>query len=250
MNWFVLGVALLVAFLLAVKWLTNADPTRIVAVLRRTGAVLAGLMALFLLATGKLALAIPVAVVALMFMGLPLRWPFGGLGPPGMGFGPARPTPGSASEMRTGYLVMTLEHDTGVLEGTVLQGRFRDRRLSELTPDQLIDLLGECRAADREAAVLLETFLDRTGANDWRQKAEARFGAANGAEADFGSWDQGALGEDEAFKILGLEPGVSAEDIKAAHKRLMKAMHPDHGGSSYVAAKINLAKEVLLAKFE
>ena len=247
MNWFLLGIALLVAFLLAVKWLTNADPARIVTVLRRTGAVLAGLLALFFAVTGKLALAAPVAVLALMFLGLPVRWPFGGLGLPGMG---ARPTPGSASEMRTGYLVMTLDHDTGVLEGTVLQGRFRDRRLSELTQDQLIDLLGECRAVDREAAVLLETFLDRTGAADWREKAEARFGTAHGGEADSGSWDHGILGEDEAFKILGLEPGASAEDIKAAHKHLMKVMHPDHGGSGYVAAKINQAKDILLAKFE
>ncbi len=248
MNWIVLGIALLVAFLLAVKWLTNADPARIVALLRRTGAVLAGFLALFLAFTGKLALAVPVGALALMFMGLPIRWPFGGLGL--SGFGPARPTPGSASEMRTGYLVMTLDHDSGVLEGTVLQGRFRDRRLSELTLDQLIDLLGECSAADREAAVLLETFLDRTGAADWREKAEERFGRSREGEAGAGSWEQGPLGEDEAFKILGLEPGVSAEDIKTAHKHLMKVMHPDHGGSGYMAAKINQAKDILLAKFE
>ena len=54
------------------------------------------------------------------------------------------------------------------------------------------------------------------------------------------------MSQDEAWEVLGLKPGASREDITLAHRKLIAKLHPDKGGSDYLAAQINLAKKVLL----
>ena len=134
---------------------------------------------------------------------------------------------------------MTLDHDTGSMTGTVLQGRFVGMRLDELRPTELLALLRECRAADEEAARLLEAYLDRVRSN-WHDEMA---GEEAHAPPSRGSPD---VTVEEAYAILGLSPGADAEAIKAAHHRLMKQLHPDHGGTDYLAAKLNRARDVLL----
>jgi len=149
----------------------------------------------------------------------------------------AAPPPGQASEVETDYLRMRLDHDSGTMSGTVRRGRFQGRHLSELTRDELVELWRECRAEDAHAASLLESYLDRVMAG-WRETGEAGGTAARTASD--------AMSREEAYAILGLTAGASEAEIREAYHRLMMKIHPDQGGSTYLAAKLNRAREVLL----
>jgi hypothetical protein len=147
------------------------------------------------------------------------------------------PRPGQASEVETDYLRMHLDHETGELAGTVRRGRFQGRHLGELSREELIELWHECRLEDSQAAKLLETYLDRL-TPDWR---EASSGGGN-ASARAGD----AMTREEAYAVLGLAAGVGEAEISDAYQRLITKIRSDRGGSTYLAAKINRAREVLL----
>src|SRR5436190_1917819 len=106
----------------------------------------------------------------------------------------------------------------------------------------LLALLRQCRAEDEEGARLLEAYLDRLHP-DWRDEFSGERTGSSGSSARTTSGD---MTIDEAYAILGLAPGADAEAIKEAHRRLMVKLHPDHGGSDYLATKINRARDVLL----
>ena len=142
----------------------------------------------------------------------------------------------STTRVRTPWLEMELDHDTGEMRGTVLQGVHAGRALDELDRAGLLALYRE--AQDGETARLLEAYLDRRLGAEWRADA----GSAPRGRADT------AMTREEALKVLGLAEGASEEDIRAAHRRLMMQIHPDKGGSDYLAAKINEAKDVLLRR--
>jgi len=153
--------------------------------------------------------------------------------------GAAGPSAGGASDVETRFLRMSLNHETGVMDGVVLEGAFKGHRLAELGPDDLMALLAACRAQDAQSASVLEAYLDRIHGDGWRQ-ASHREGAGPGGETS-------RMSPAEAREILGVESDASREEIIEAHRRLMQKNHPDRGGSTYLAAKINQAKEVLLA---
>jgi DnaJ-domain-containing protein 1 len=133
---------------------------------------------------------------------------------------------------------MQLDHDSGALSGRVLEGRYQGRTLGDLTLEQLLELLSEC-TVDPQSTNLLEAYLDREHGPDWREAQPA------GAQRPDPVPD-GQMSRAEAYEILGLQPGAEKQEILAAHRRLMQKLHPDRGGSTYLAAKINKAKELLL----
>lgn len=140
-------------------------------------------------------------------------------------------SPGQESRVETATLVMVLHHDSGRMSGTVTRGRFEGADLADLDIAALRDLLAECAAEDPESVPLLETWLDRSHP-DWREAA--------------GPPAEGPMTRAEAFAILGLAEGAAAEEIRAAHRRLMRAAHPDQGGSAWLAARLNAARDLLL----
>lgn len=152
----------------------------------------------------------------------------------------ARPSPGKRSTVRTAALEMELDHDSGALAGLVLAGRFEGRQLAGLSRDDLVALHAEL-SGETDSLQLLEAYLDGRFPG-WRDGMNAHVGG--GQRRAPGT---GAMTEQEAYQVLGLEAGASAAEIRKAHRRLMQRLHPDLGGTSFLAARINEAKDVLLS---
>ena len=145
---------------------------------------------------------------------------------------------GQETAVETAWLAMRLDHASGAMSGRVRQGRFVGRELAELALADLLALLAECRDHDQDALPLLEAWLDRAWP-DWRG-AEAEQAHAQAPPTG------GGMDRAEALAVLGLAEGATSADIRAAHRRLMQAAHPDHGGSDWLAARVNQARDYLL----
>ena len=151
------------------------------------------------------------------------------------------PSAGKSSTVETLVLRMTLDHDSGDLDGEVINGPFSGRGLNELSEAQLLELLQDCRARDAQSAALLEAYLDRTRGESWR---------AADAASDHGvpPSTQGAMSVGQAAEILGEPADASDEEGTAAHRRLIQKLHTDRGGTDYLAALINEARDTLISK--
>ncbi|HRP78684.1 MAG TPA: DnaJ domain-containing protein [Aquamicrobium sp.] len=223
---FYLVAGIFVAGLLGAAFL-RLDAARLATGLRVAGPVAVGLFGVVLLLAGR-------AGLGGMLISGALAWYMNA-----QRVKAARPTPGRRSTVRSAALEMELDHDSGMLEGTVLTGRSEGRRLGDMSLEELLDL-GRELEADAESVQLLEAYLD-SRFPVWREHAQADAGRRQaGAPAS------GAMTKQEAYEILGLEAGASAAEIRKAHRRLMQRLHPDLGGSSFLAARINEAKEILL----
>ena len=225
------GFAILCGLLLLGYLFVNANPAKLARAVKwgglGVGAVL--LLGVFVLTEGRILVYLaPLVPVLPVFRRV--RSMFSGM---------SGPATGQTSDVETPFLRMSLDHDTGAMTGTVLRGRFAGMRLDELARADLLDLLREYRAEDEESARLVEAFLDREHP-DWHDDLR---GGQNRPHAPSGSAD---MTVEEAYAILGLTPGASVDEIRAAHRRLMQQLHPDHGGTDYLATKINRARDVLL----
>jgi hypothetical protein len=143
--------------------------------------------------------------------------------------------------VRSAFVEMELDHDTGAMRGRILAGRHEGVSLDGLDLATLTALLSDI---DEESRALLMAYLDRREPH-WREHAHG------GATADSSrtAWSSGKMTAEEAYQILGLQSGASAEDIGRAYHALMKRLHPDQGGSTYLAARVNEAKDVLLRRY-
>lgn len=243
---FLTGIALTIGLFLLVHSFIHADPRVVARALRYTGIGVGTVVVIFLAITGRLGIALAIGISLLPVF---LRRRLFGFRPRMVGGGA-----GQVSTIETQFLRMTLDHETNIMEGEVLHGPFQGRRLGEMALPELLHLLEECRNADVQSATVLETYLDRTRPENWREAA-AGDGPGNGTSGSggggsssggSGAFGEGVMSREEAWRILDLEPGAAPEAIKEAHRRLMLKLHPDQGGSTYLAAKINQAKDLLL----
>ena len=223
------GLAALAVLLWMAQKYLQADPRKLAAMAKPAAGTAVLGFAGFLALRGQFAIAVPLAFVGLGLLG----WmPFG---PAGFGARTQKST-GQVSRVRSAFLEMELDHDTGAMRGVILTGPREGTQLEALDVDTLVGLFGEI---DEESRALLAAYLDRRDST-WREHAQAD------AAAGRGSPSRGPMTHQEAYQILGLEPGASTEDIVGAHRTLMKRLHPDLGGTNYLAARVNEAKDTLL----
>lgn len=218
------------AALAALAGFARADPRRLADSIRMVGPIVAGLAAVALLAAAKPLLGGLMFAAALGWYNLAARKRGGMLG--------------GRRLVRTAALEMEAEPGTGKVEGLVLAGRQEGRVLGAMELNELGALWREL-AADPESRKLLEAYLDRRFPV-WRKDAEPdrrkRLRAAPRA---------GAMTKQEAYQLLGLEPGAAAADILEAHRRLMQRLDADIGdGTSVLAARLDEAKDVLLSNHD
>lgn len=232
MLYLVLGLIALALGLIAMRSFAQANPANVARRLRIGGGAVSLFAAGLLMLRGLEFIAIPLGM-----FGSWVLW--GRTLPPWLGGGgSARRSPGQTSRIETDHLEMELDHDTGEMHGRVLKGMFAGRDIDTLSPTDLGLLWQDCRHTDLRSAQLVEAYLDRIHPT-WREDM------ARG-ESDMSRGPDGRMTEDEALEILGLKPGADEEGIRRAHRELMLRLHPDRGGSTYLAAKINEAKDVAL----
>ena len=200
---------------------------------RMAAAVGIGAVLLLLTVRGGAEVALPLLMVLAPFL---WRWLNPSLPSPS-----SAPGAGGASEVTTRFLRMTLDHATGAMSGVVQTGRFAGRLLLDLSFPELLALWRECQI-DPQSIAVLEAYLDRQGDPDWRE----RFRQAEAADATGTASRNRTMDRAEAYEVLGLSPDASQEQIQAAYRRLMQRLHPDHGGSAYLAARLNQARTILL----
>ncbi len=224
MGWFLLGIALIAAAILLLFSLPQANVGQLVRLLRGIAIACAAVFGLFGLFTGKLLWGVLGlgAALTVYLMGGTMPWNF------------KRPEKGT-SEVETPWLKLQLDHATGGITGDVLAGRFAGARVESLDRDDLVILLGECARDDAQSARLIEAYLDRMWP-EWRNLHRPDGGGS------------GPMSRAEALAVLGLDETATEADIRRAHRELMRRHHPDRGGSDWLAAKLNQAREVLLGE--
>jgi len=213
-----------------------ANPVVLARAIKIGGGVVALAGAAFTGIKGELAVAIPLGIFGAGLLG----WsPFGASGFSNIGglFGSGKRSPGQASQVRSQFLDMALDHDSGQLAGRIVAGPHAGHSLDEFDLPQLAAMM---TGFDADSVALLESYLDRRFPA-WRQDAQGD--AARGQSRAAAT---GKMTNEEAYQILGLQPGAGSDEIGRAHRALMKKLHPDQGGSTYLAARVNEAKDTLL----
>lgn len=239
LSYFLMGVALLAGLILIGRWYATADPKLLVKALMGAALGVIVVVVLFLAVTGRIFWALGAAAALLpwiMRFARAARTAKNYSRMAGMGGG-------QTSTVNTRFLNVTLNHETGEVDGEVIEGPCAGRALSTLSLQELVDLLKQCWIEDQQSTQVLEAYLDRVHP-DWRTTANADFSSDDTKAGERAG--AGGMTREDAYDILGLQPGASEGEIKEAYHRIISALHPDKGGSNFLAAKVNEAKDLLL----
>ncbi len=242
MPFLIAGLLILWLASAGLKAFVRANPAALAGAVRRGGGLLAMGAAVLVLLRGRLDLAMLLGGAG-FWLATGRRLSLRDALRRGAGGGRGR----RVSRVRSAMIEMELDHGSGTMTGCVLAGPDEGAALDGLSRTRCLGLHARCLRDDPEGARLLEAYLDRRFP-DWRQAAHEA-GDPGGARASDGVGRRpGAMSEEEAHQVLGLPKSATREDVTRAHRALMKKLHPDHGGSTSLAARVNEAKDVLMRR--
>ena len=230
MSYFLIAVAVVALLLAAFKAVTAADPAVIALWAKRIIAGVLGGFAALMFFTGKVPFALMLATFAMMILrrgGGGFGWRLGG-----------KPSAGNSSAVETDLFSMKLDHDSGEMDGDIKSGTHAGHRLSDLSKYDLLSMLEKLKFSDQQSAAVLVSYLDRRFGTDWQDDMPDQ--NTSGPSSD------GPMSRDRALEILGLTREATSTEILKAHRELMHKLHPDHGGSGYLASRINAARDYLM----
>ncbi len=232
------GIIAVITLYVLLQVLRSTSPAVLARGMKIGGGIVSLAVAAFVGVRGEIMVAVPLAMFGAGLLG----WsPFGAGGFSIPGWGGSRSS-GQTSRVRSAFLDMSLDHDSGGLRGQIIAGEHAGRSLDEF---DLRELVAMGSAFDAESLALLESYLDRRFPA-WRENAQGERAGRQGGHV--GGAASGKMTEQEAYQILGLQPGASEDDISRSHRSLMKKLHPDQGGSTYLASRVNEAKDTLLRR--
>jgi len=234
----IVGILVVVLTLYVLKAFTQVSPALLARLLKGWAGFTALALGGFLFLRGAIGPGMALGGLGLWLLGMRAH-SFGGFRSAGWGAT-------GVSRVRSAMIEMELDRASGAIRGVILAGPDEGKPLDQLTRPQLLELYRLCLTDDPEGARLLEAYFDRrfTG---WRGAGQGDPNARSGASgAD--PRRPGSMSEDEAYEILGLKKGAPVSEIARAHRDLMKKLHPDHGGTTDLAARVNEAKDVLMRR--
>ena len=227
MVWIALGSLVLLLALLALRGFASASVTQVRAALLWFGALLALAVGGLLVVSGRGPMAL-----FLLFALAPLAWRRWQARRLAASFGAAPPSQRAAEDVvETATLSLRIDPATGTMSGTVLRGRHAGCDLTMLRRSQIEEIFVDCLENDPDSAPLLEAWIARMQPGD---------------EADAPRPGASPMGREEALAVLGLHEDASPDQVRAAYLRLMRVAHPDRGGSDWLAARLNEARDTLL----
>ncbi len=236
MPFVLIGFLALVLVIYGLRVASNTPPAKVARTVKVGGGIFVALGALLVLLRGRIGVAAGLGGLSLWLFGHKGGWSdffaAGGAG-----------AKAAVSRATTRTVFMELDHKSGNISGQVLAGVFAGRGLDELSRQECDTLYQYCGASDVDAARLLETYFDRRFAG-WRQAGQSETDARRGSNGA----RPGQMSEQQAYQTLGLQSGASRDEIASAHRALMKKLHPDHGGTTELAARVNEAKDVLMRR--
>jgi hypothetical protein len=237
-----IGLAVLLILVALGKGWVKLDPKTLLPTMHKVGGIIALGVAAILAMRGRFDMALALGGLGTWLLDIDWRryLPMGRAGAGGA-------APGRVSKVRSRLIEMTLDHDTGVMSGMILAGPDAGRPFETMSEQELGTLAQACAAEDQDGLRLLEAYLDRRFPG-WRETADPNVHARSGQghSGEQGGRSRGTITEQEAYEILGLQPGASEDDIRQSHRSLMKKFHPDQGGTTWLATRLNEARDVLL----